>query len=318
MSASTKICPGCKVELPLTSEYFQRNRGKKSGFQSRCKRCRGSEYGPEKPSLPTSKPGYKICSQCLIEKPATTEYFTRTSSTQDGLHTKCKTCKAEQDRLYREGNQQKLAQSQKEHYERNKGRILERGKIYREQNKDKKAERDRRYYLANKNDLVAKNRAYRQAKRREIAAQKRRYREANKDKIAERDRAYRRRNKERIEDYQRDWRERNKERVARYSRNWSARNKSAKSAARARRRALLYNAEGYHTAGDIQRQYGIQKGRCYYCKVKLFSAYHIDHLVPLSRGGTNWPDNIVIACPSCNCKKNNKLPHEWSQGGRLL
>jgi 5-methylcytosine-specific restriction endonuclease McrA len=60
-----------------------------------------------------------------------------------------------------------------------------------------------------------------------------------------------------------------------------------------------------------------QKSRCYYCGKKLV-AYHIDHVIPLSRGGTDHPDNKVLACPSCNLKKNDKLPHEWLKGGRLL
>ena len=83
---------------------------------------------------------------------------------------------------------------------------------------------------------------------------------------------------------------------------------------RARRR----QAKGTHTAQDIQKQYANQKGRCYYCHTKISGVYHIDHVIPLSRGGTNWPDNLVIACPSCNRSKYNKLPHEWAEGGNLL
>jgi 5-methylcytosine-specific restriction endonuclease McrA len=35
-----------------------------------------------------------------------------------------------------------------------------------------------------------------------------------------------------------------------------------------------------------------------------------DHLVPLSRGGTNAWNNVVTACSSCNAKKGNHLPDE--------
>jgi 5-methylcytosine-specific restriction endonuclease McrA len=41
-------------------------------------------------------------------------------------------------------------------------------------------------------------------------------------------------------------------------------------------------------------------------------------VVPLSRGGSNGPENIVIACPTCNLAKKDKMPHEWPEGGRLL
>jgi 5-methylcytosine-specific restriction endonuclease McrA len=41
--------------------------------------------------------------------------------------------------------------------------------------------------------------------------------------------------------------------------------------------------------------------------------YHVDHVVPLSRGGSDGPENIVISCPRCNCSKSSKLPEEWNR-----
>ncbi|MGD2135748.1 MAG: HNH endonuclease [Gemmatimonadales bacterium] len=35
-----------------------------------------------------------------------------------------------------------------------------------------------------------------------------------------------------------------------------------------------------------------------------------DHLVPLSRGGTNDWGNVVTACSTCNTRKGNRLPTE--------
>lgn len=43
----------------------------------------------------------------------------------------------------------------------------------------------------------------------------------------------------------------------------------------------------------------------------------VDHVVPLSRGGADDAENIVISCPTCNLHKHNKLPHEWLEGNRL-
>lgn len=35
-----------------------------------------------------------------------------------------------------------------------------------------------------------------------------------------------------------------------------------------------------------------------------------DHIVPLSRGGTNDWTNVVTACSTCNTRKGNRLPEE--------
>lgn len=37
----------------------------------------------------------------------------------------------------------------------------------------------------------------------------------------------------------------------------------------------------------------------------------IDHVVPVTRGGTNSPENLVSACRSCNSSKKDRLPLEW-------
>lgn len=83
-------------------------------------------------------------------------------------------------------------------------------------------------------------------------------------------------------------------------------------------RAKKMNIEGRLTKGDINRQYERQKGKCYYCKTALVGVYEIEHIIPLARGGSNWPENIVITCLTCNRTKGGKLPHEWPDGGKLL
>jgi len=51
---------------------------------------------------------------------------------------------------------------------------------------------------------------------------------------------------------------------------------------------------------------------CVYCLKKLsFGEDSLEHIIPLSRGGTNKRDNLSIACLSCNCSKADKLLNEW-------
>lgn len=84
----------------------------------------------------------------------------------------------------------------------------------------------------------------------------------------------------------------------------------------AKRRAKLRLAEGYHTADDLALQFKSQKGLCWWCGKKLGKDWHEDHIIPINRGGTNWPNNIVCSCEHCNTSRQDKLPHEWN--GRLI
>lgn len=55
--------------------------------------------------------------------------------------------------------------------------------------------------------------------------------------------------------------------------------------------------------------------RCQYCgrgslELKTRESLTRDHLIPLSRGGTNEWTNVVTACSACNTRKANRLPSE--------
>lgn len=48
---------------------------------------------------------------------------------------------------------------------------------------------------------------------------------------------------------------------------------------------------------------------CFYCNDRR--ADTIDHIIPLTRGGTNQEGNLVPACRKCNCSKSDLLVTEW-------
>lgn len=92
------------------------------------------------------------------------------------------------------------------------------------------------------------------------------------------------------------------------------------------RRARIRSIGGVHTHEQIQDRLRRQRHKCYYAacgysklkKEKGKYIYHIEHVVPLSKGGSNDISNIVLSCPRCNLSKHDKLLHEWLEGGRLL
>ena len=51
-------------------------------------------------------------------------------------------------------------------------------------------------------------------------------------------------------------------------------------------------------------------GRCEYCRMHQSlqgATFHIEHIVPSSRGGFSEPDNLAGACPSCNLRKSDRI-----------
>ena len=56
----------------------------------------------------------------------------------------------------------------------------------------------------------------------------------------------------------------------------------------------------------IQRAYGC----CEYCRTPLdFSpeSFEVEHIVPLSKGGTNELENLALSCGGCNGRKSDRL-----------
>lgn len=115
------------------------------------------------------------------------------------------------------------------------------------------------------------------------------------------------------------WRAQHPQRHRDNARAYRLANPEAVLATGRNRRAREKAAEGSHTAADIRRIYALQKGRCACCGVSVGKKYHVDHIIPLIKGGSNWPSNLQIACPMCNVKKRDKDPVTFMQSlGRLL
>lgn len=56
----------------------------------------------------------------------------------------------------------------------------------------------------------------------------------------------------------------------------------------------------------------LDKATCYYCAKALTRAEAtMDHVVPVTRGGTSTPGNVVVSCKACNAKKRDMTAVEW-------
>jgi len=62
---------------------------------------------------------------------------------------------------------------------------------------------------------------------------------------------------------------------------------------------------------DINELYIYSKGKCFYCSSCVdFKDIHVDHYIPLSKGGMHEKLNLRISCAHCNLSKGAKHPKE--------
>lgn len=79
--------------------------------------------------------------------------------------------------------------------------------------------------------------------------------------------------------------------------------KAANSYQRAKRKIEI-NKETSSTTSEIHTWIKEAVKICSYCNNYCLTNYQIDHIDPISKGGTHTIDNFTIACPACNASKN--------------
>lgn len=86
-----------------------------------------------------------------------------------------------------------------------------------------------------------------------------------------------------------------------------------KTKASERKRLLKEISDGTVNKKSLIDMYEFQNHKCDYCGCNLDSTKkHIDHIIPLSRGGLHTISNIHYVCSKCNHSKGDKLESEWS------
>lgn len=83
-----------------------------------------------------------------------------------------------------------------------------------------------------------------------------------------------------------------------------------------RRKKLEEGSIGYFTDSDISRIRIELEDSCRFCGKPLDSKGEIEHLTPLSRGGSNFPKNLTLSCLNCNREKTNKTLTEYLEWRR--
>lgn len=145
------------------------------------------------------------------------------------------------------------------------------------------------YYQTNKDRLKAANQRWAENNREASRAIKKKWADANPDKqrlaIAA-------------------WNSNNSERASDNRKRWNYENAALKNTYTVNRRHKLI---GNLSKGIVKTLMEKQNGLCACCGAPLVE-YHIDHIRPVSKGGTNTDDNVQLLTPTCNMRKSDKWP----------
>lgn len=233
---------------------------------------------------------YKTCSRCRQEK--SIEDFGRHKSMKDGIRSACKSCEIIACKIYRANNRETVRKTKRK---------------WAAANKDKKAAMDARYSAKHKEQIAARTKQWRIDNADTLQQKKQEWYKANKLEKKLKDKQYSLANPNVNKEATRRYRANNPERAAAAGKAWRQRNKEWARAKAHKRRVKLQASQFIVTIEETKKFYTLP---CFYCGDK---AEHIDHVIPISRGGQHKIGNLVAACKSCNLSKGSKFFTEWQK-----
>lgn len=114
------------------------------------------------------------------------------------------------------------------------------------------------------------------------------------------------------------WRAANPDKKKATDAAWNAANPEAKRIRVQNRRARKKKAGGKLSSNLSAKLFKLQKGKCPCCNQPLGNDFHLDHIMPLIRGGSNTDDNIQLLRAICNLQKNAAHPVDFMQSRGFL
>lgn len=282
--------------LPATTDYFSPDKRKKSGLMAACKVCRNATSRSKNPNPSAERyrriqaaqaRGMKYCPPCETEYPPTLEFWYPDTQRRDRLSPYCRNCHKAQARQWTADNPERVKQRSHDNYWQDPERARQASREYRLTHVEERREYNRQYAADHAEEARARTKQWVQDNRERKRLMDRAYHLRTYDVVGKRESI----------------------------RAWRHAHPAGARAQLARRRARIKGAGGTFTADDIALLMKAQGNTCWWCPKKL-TTYHIDHKIPLARGGTNDPANLCLACPDCNLSKGAKLPGESI--GRLL
>jgi 5-methylcytosine-specific restriction endonuclease McrA len=194
-------------------------------------------------------------------------------------------------------------------------------KAWEKANPDKKREQGRLYYTRHRDEVLARTKAQVEAhpeRKREYA---KKYHVANRAAILERGIDWRKANRPRVNALSRKRYASDPEKGRARTKDWRRRKPEVAKAGQQARRAQKVGARiGCRTAYRAYLKWAraAVSISCYWCgKGTAKGKRHIDHIIPLARGGADATENLCVSCIPCNLHKSDKMPEEFAGQAEL-
>ena len=264
------LCPTCQAKLPV-------NPYRSSGFSSYCPSCQ-----------------HQDCLRCHIRKPL--DDFHKQARRPNGYRDICKICIKQETAHYNTINAAKIKEARN--------------------TPEAKTKKSARYH--EKKDYWAEyNKQYRETHSDQLRQQRQSYYQETKDHQNQKSLEWQKNNRQQATENWKKWYRKHTEIQIERSRLWQKSNpekvRAIAVASESRKRARSHD-DPLNDFSTAQRDevFPAYKYRCVYCPKDCMECHNkshlltIDHITPLSKGGSNTLSNIVPCCKSCNSKKATK------------
>jgi 5-methylcytosine-specific restriction endonuclease McrA len=272
-STQTRICKNCAASKPL-QDYAVRNAstGTRRGV---CRACIAAQararFIPKRPPVPE---GLKRCAGCKRNLPK--ENFGKCSAASDGLYFRCRPCAR--------------AKAREQHAE-NREKNNAKARAWRAANKELSKRLVADWNSRNADRIKEKRRERATRNPEAIRLARERFRKANPG-------------------YNAAWAAANKDKVAEATKRYRIRNASMLRESMNYRRALKVSAEAKRVDLD-----SLWDGFCGICGEALSAdvkwphsdSPSVDHIIPISKGGSHTQENLQWAHLGCNIRKSDKV-----------
>lgn len=219
----------------------------------------------------------KKCPKCGIIKDIGEFYACK--SRRDGFTSWCKECSDESHKRYVESHREHLREYDREQYYAKHEQHLQNRRESNERNKESIKIARKKYYDENREEILRKDKEYYENNRDYALKTMHEYYVSHSDEIKEK--------------------------------------------AIMRKRTIRGTSDGTVTKDALEKMFEEQNHKCGYCGQEITkqsnkpNTRHLDHIIPISRGGTNILSNVHWVCPVCNKSKGNRLEEEWLKKERM-